>query len=399
MSSNPSASGERWSSSAVLDWLLHRGRRLESPDAVLEQLCSRVVDAGLQLDRVGVYLYFLHPLYLGIRLVWEPGQVKLEPAPWSMLHQQVGYANSPMERIRHGERVIRRHIEAPDCPNDFPVLADLAAEGMTDYVMVELVFSDESRHCASLATSRPGGFSEHDMLQLENLLHAFALIMESHTQRMLLQSLADTYLGRISGRRVLDGSIKRGDADLIDAVIWFCDLRDSTRLAETLGPRKFLNLLDDYFDATVKPVVKHGGEVLRFIGDASLAVFPIGPQTMDANAACDAAISAAREARHNVGETNLRRSESGFAQFNYGIGLHRGEVLYGNIGIADRLEFSVIGEAANEAARIESLCKTIGKRLVVSKSVECLSSTPLDDLGFHKLAGVANAMQVFGLAD
>jgi adenylate cyclase len=270
---------------------------------------------------------------------------------------------------------------------------------MTDWVIVEVVFGSGQRNAVSLATRRPGGFSDHDIAETQKLLHLFALLMENFTNRELAQTLLETYLGRKTGKRVLQGQIRRGDGESIDAVIWFSDLRESTPLARRLGEQRFLGLLNDYFEATAGAVLEHGGEVLRFIGDASLAVFPVAADA-DAQArrgTCATAVEAARSARARAAAANERRGAAGEEPFHCGIGLHLGRVLYGNIGTPERLEFSVIGAAANETARIESLCKRTGRDVVLSRAVADALGAQWPVLGHFELAGVDRPMEVLAL--
>jgi adenylate cyclase len=264
-----------------------------------------------------------------------------------------------------------------------------------------VVFSGGRRNSVSLATRQPGGFSEHDIREVEELLHPFALIMENFVNRDLARTLLETYLGRVTGSRVLDGQIRRGDGEEIDAVIWFSDLRDSTPLSQQLGEQRFLELLNDYFEATAGAVLAHQGEVLRFIGDASLAVFPVADEQgrVARREACTRAISAVRAARVRAREANGRRQSKGEAPFAFGVGLHLGRVLYGNIGTEERLEFSVIGAAANETARIESLCKTTGRDAVLSQAVATELGGSWPKLGRFELRGVPQPIEVYALPE
>jgi len=386
----------QWSIAPVIDWLLHKGRLLGTPEAVVGELCSRLRAQGMPLDRVGFFFWTLHPQYFGVAMFWDGKQVKLAPGTRAVLESDT-YLKSPTARIREGERAIRRKLERADCLLDFPVLEELKAEGITDYVIVEVVFSSGSRNSVSLATRRPGGFSDHDIRETEQLLHAFALTMENFIHRDMARTLLETYLGKISGGRVLDGQVQRGDGSEIDAVIWFSDLRDSTPLSATLGERPFLELLNDYYETTAGAVLEHGGEVLRFIGDASLAVFPVAVESESRRAACSRAVGAARAARARGIEANKRRLGAGFPQFSFGVGLHLGRVLYGNIGTANRLEFSVIGSAANETARIEALCKTTQRDVVLSRQVVAELGEDCPSLGSFDLRGVARPVEVFAL--
>jgi adenylate cyclase len=202
------------------------------------------------------------------------------------------------------------------------------------------------------------------------------------------RNILDAYLGPHAGERVLQGSIRRGDAEDIRAVIWFCDLRDSTPLADSMSRQEFLRLLNDYFECVLGPVLERGGQVLRFIGDAALAIFPVDGDPSDE---CARALAAAQDAVSRMQKLNQGRERP----LRFGIGLHLGEVTYGNIGTPTRIEFTVVGAAANEAARIESLCKTLGVDILVSKEVERALTVKLASLGTHTLRGVGDKMELF----
>ena len=384
----------QWSMTPVIDWLLHAGRHIPAPDALVGELCTRVRAAGMPIDRVAFFFGTLHPQYFGIAMYWDGASVRVLEASYQMLDTDE-VRNSPARRITEGERVIRRRLERADCPADFAVLEELRAAGMTDYVIAEVVFGNGSRNSVSLSTRRPGGFTDHDIAEVQRLLHPFGMAMEIHVGRGLAKTLLETYLGRISGSRVLEGQIKRGDGQSIDAVIWFSDLRESTPLSIALGEQRFLELLNDYFVATAGAVLAHGGEVLRFIGDASLAVFPTSGQSP--RAVCTRAVQAARVARTRVQAANEARRGAGLAPFACGIGLHLGRVHYGNIGTPERLEFSVIGVAANKAARIEALCKDTGEDVVLSAAMAAELGAPCRSLGRFPLRGVAEPEEVFAL--
>jgi len=383
-----------WSIAPVIDWMMHKGRHLPTREEIVGGICERVSAAGMPIDRVAFFLWTLHPQYAGVALFWDGAKVTMSRGVHGFTRTDV-YRNSPAARITEGERVIRRKLAEPGCAIDFPVLQELRDQGMTDYVMAKVLFSGGVRNSVSLTTRRPGGFTEHDIAEVQKLLHPFALIMENFNNRDLARTLLETYLGRISGARVLEGQIKRGDGEELDAVIWFSDLRDSTPLSRALGERRFLELLNDYFEATAGAVLEHGGEVLRFIGDTSLAVFPTAGEAP--RAACERVVAAARSVREKVGKSNAKRREAGLPAFNCGVGLHLGRVLYGNIGTADRLEFSVIGAAANEAARIEALCKETGQDIVLSGGVVAELGERWPSLGRFSLRGVEKPVEVFAL--
>jgi adenylate cyclase len=388
----------RWSAAPVVDWLLGEGRMIRRPENLVRELCDRVRAQGMPLDRVGFFFWTLHPQYGGVAMFWDGHLVQVVRGERDVVDSPE-YLHSPIARIMAGERVIRRRLEEPDCPVDFPVLEELRAEGVTDYVMVEVVYGSGRRNAVSLATRRPGGFGSHDIAEVQRLLHPFALVMETYTLRELGRNLLDTYLGRVSGARVLDGQIRRGDGEEIDAVIWFSDLRDSTALSARLGGRAFLELLNEYFECSAGAVLAHRGEVLRFIGDASLAVFPLAADADEGarRVACERAVAAAQEARRRARDANARRTGVGLSGFAFGIGLHLGRVLYGNIGTEQRLEFSVIGAAANETARIETLSKLTGRDVVLSSEVRAALGAAWPSLGKFELAGVGHPIEVYAL--
>jgi adenylate cyclase len=299
------------------------------------------------------------------------------------------HLTSPIHAITTTGQPIRRCLADPDCPMDFPVLADLRGEGMTDYFATPLPSLTGEMLLASYTTRRPGGFSEAEMAALTRLLAPVARVAEVMAWRRKAQNILETYLGRQAGDKVLAGQIRRGDGEDVHAVIWFCDLRDSTPLADSMTRGEFLRLLNEFFECVLGPVIESQGEVLRFIGDAALAIFPVGS---DEGEACRRALAAAREAMQRMTTLNAARKRP----LRFGIALHLGDVLYGNIGTPSRLEFTVIGAAANEAARIESLCKVLDTPLLLSRPV-ARHLAGARSLGSHSLRGVGEPMELFTL--
>jgi adenylate cyclase len=257
---------------------------------------------------------------------------------------------------------------------------------------VPLRFVNGEVHAASFATRRAGGLNEAELAALRRLVPPFTRMVEIYGNMQKARNILDAYLGRSAGEKVLAGHIKRGDGEDIDAVIWFCDLRDSTPLADSMGRREFLHLLNEYFECVLGPVLERRGEVLRFIGDAALAIFPVRGNPAGA---CAQALAAAREALERMDKLNKNREPP----LRFGIGLHRGEVTYGNIGTPARIEFTVVGAAANEAARIEALCKTLDVDLLVSGLVARALPGQLRSLGGHTLRGVGDKMELFTLPE
>ncbi len=394
------------SDNALIDWLLTEGLTIQNPRDLIGRLGHRMVQIGLPLSRLRVTIRTLHPQYLGTSYTWVRGSEEVKeylPTYEILLTDQ--YLKSPYAGIFEGAGGIRRRLDIPGIVLDYPILEDLRATGATDYVALPLLFSDGKINALTLAADRPGGFTTGELESINRMVPLLAQVMECHALRRTATTILETYLGRLSGARVLKGLIKRGDGENIHALIWFSDLRGSTRLADRMPRQAFLHLLNDYFECMAGAVLDHGGEVLRFIGDAALAIFPIG--TVDADPqishehgrACEAAIEAARDAMRCVAAVNAERQARGDRTIGFGIGLHLGEVLYGNIGTPQRLEFSVVGAAANEAARIESMTKVLGKSVLISEAVARVAGQPLVDLGSHALRGVTDPQRLFTLPD
>lgn len=285
---------------------------------------------------------------------------------------------------------IRRRLAGPAAQLDYPVCRELAAEGFTDYVARGLGFSDGRKGPMTMATRCPDGFSDEQLASLEPVWPALALRLELASAYIATSSLLEVYLGQNAARRVLAGEFVRGSGTSLRAAVWTCDLRDFTGLSDRLPPLEVTGLLDAYFERVVDAVTRHGGEVLKFIGDAILAVFPADE---DPGPACARALAAARLAVASIEQTNAARAE----RLVIGVALHLGEVFYGNIGGSGRLDFTVIGAAVNEACRLEALCKSLGAPIILSAAFrEHLADADLVDLGEHPLRGVRRPQRVFG---
>ncbi len=375
----------------MIDWLVEGAPPTRLPQELALHLARRLVAQGLPLYRAAVFVRTLHPNVLGRGFIWHENRDEIEvtEAAYDFLDSDL-FLKSPIRVVFAEHAEVRRRIADPACPMDFPVLEDFRAEGVTDFLALPLRFLNGEVHAASFATRRAGGFAEAEIAALRQVSVALSRIAEIYALMRKARNILDAYLGPQAGERVLQGQIKRGDGQDIHAVIWFCDLRDSTPLADSMSREAFLRLLNDYFECVLGPVMERGGEVLRFIGDAALAIFPIGSQSVAE--ACSQAVGAAKEAISRMETLNRGRD----VPLRFGIGLHLGDVMYGNIGTPTRIEFTVIGAAANEAARIESLCKVLKVPLIASeKVVRHLSHSEWKSLGRHALRGVGNEMELF----
>jgi adenylate cyclase len=380
----------------IADWLDSGAPPARQPQEVLQHLAHRLVEAGVPVYRVAVFVRTLHPNVVGRSFIWsaDRDEVEATSAEWG-LQDSEQFLQSPVRVVftRHAE--VRRRLCDPASPRDFPILEDLRKEGATDFLALPVRFLNDEVHAASFATRREGGFTEAQVSALRQMMAPFSRIAEIYSLRRMARNILDAYLGQQAGEKVLAGQIRRGDGEEIRAVIWFCDLRDSTPLADSMNREAFLRLLNDYFECVLGPVQERGGEILRFIGDAALAIFPIG--TQPAAVACAKAVDAARDAVARMRELNAKRKQAGGRSLRFGIGLHLGLVLYGNIGTPTRIEFTVIGAAANEAARIEGLCKALKVDLILSEHVARHLPARPRSLGKHALRGVGEPLELFTL--
>ena len=248
-------------------------------------------------------------------------------------------------------------------------------------------------------SDKPGGFSTSDLGHLHQVLPLVARLFEVQVSRRISRILLDTYLGSHTGHKVLEGLIKRGDGENIHSVIWFCDLRNSTGLAESLALETYLEFLNQFPDCMAGAILEHNGEVLKFIGDAVLGRFPIEDPTDPHPAAVENALDAVRDASDRIVDVNRNQTDPKIPPIEFGIALHRGDVTYGNIGTSRRLDFTVIGSATNEAARIEGLCKTLGNSILISGAFASSFAGDLVSLGHHKLRGVGEDQELFTIPD
>jgi adenylate cyclase len=379
----------------LADWLLKEAWKAGSSAELAEQFLHYLRGAGYPVDRSTVIMPTLHPQIFATVLVWRadtPG-IRTVYEPHDILHQPK-FADSPFAPIIRGAGGVRRRLEDPDCALDFPVVRDLKSEGATDYVAMPFRFSDGQINVMSMTSFARGGFSTVHLGQLYEVLPLLGRLFEVHAARRTATALLETYLGRHTGERVLKGLVKHGDGEHIHAVIWFCDFRDSTPLSKSMGRQAYLRQLNRFFYCMAGAVLEAGGEVLRYIGDAVLAIFPIQQNPAEA---CERAVRAARLAASRIAEMNERHQ--GRAPLRYGIGLHLGTVTYGNIGVPQRLEFTVIGAAANEAARVESMTKELKKPVLTSAAFAGAYPGNLVSLGKHALKGLDGEHELFTLPD
>lgn len=382
----------------LLNWLEGPGRRLIETRSFVEALGEQLVEFGLPIDRITSAIPILHPQVRSSQVLWEPDKLVRERL-WQLNDQNRHvFENSPLLPVYRGDGPIRVKITPEPEPSEFGIITELRAEGFTDYTALPAPFSDGTTKAMTFATRRPGGFEEADIAALMALMPQLSLLLEIQTLRRTTRILLDTYVGPTSGRRVLQGQIQRGQGEDIRAVLWFSDLRGFTELSDALSNEELIALLNDYFGALVVAVEAERGEVLKFIGDAMLAIFPIATASSGKKAA-QRALAAARAAKAKIKEINAARRETRKPEIAWGLALHVGEVHYGNIGGEMRLDFTVIGPAVNLAARLQGLAGSLGESCVVSADIAALlkGAGDLRDLGEHGLKGVAQKQRVFGV--
>lgn len=383
----------------VRDWIANQGRFAGTIGDLMRAFSAHCVQSGLPLARMSLLIRTLHPMVATAGHVWHAGDDRIDEfAGDHQTQSSEAFLRSPIRRVFEGGPRVRRRLVDLDCPNDFPILDDLRGEGMTDYLVLPVPFSDGRTYAASFATTAAAGFSDAQAQRLEMLMPTLSLVVEILAVRTIAQTLASTYIGRSAGRRVLDGAIYRGVNETIDAVIWISDLRGFTALSDTQAPPVVLGILNDHFERFSGAIAAQGGEVLKFMGDSLLAIFPVDALG-GAVRATAAALTAARDARAAMDARNVERTERRLQPVRFGIGLHRGDVLYGNVGAPDRLDFTVIGPAVNHTARIEQLCRTLDRRVLVSAAIARHAGEQLASLGFQVLRGVREPQEVFALAD
>ncbi len=385
----------------IIQWLIAQRLYRTRTTLLFDGLCRQLREAGIPISRSSLAMPQLHPQLRASTMVWEAdagGAIEVGRAHG--IEETSGYLKSPVRAIYEGAGPIRRRLADPDCPEDFPIVADLRAKGLTDYIMLPLVFSTRRINAFSCASDAPAGFSDQDLAVIDAILPAFGAILELRHVHRTARQLMETYIGRQTGHRVLSGRIQRGDVTSINAVLWTCDLRHFTEISEQHPMEELIRILNLYFEIMGQPVEEAGGEILKFIGDAILAIFPIEEaKEGDACRACQDAMAAACEALNQVSDAQVSRQKEGKPSFRCGVALHVGDVMYGNIGAADRLDFTVIGPAVNLVCRIEGLNRDLAMPLVYSSEFAALWDGRSRSLGFHALKGIAEAQEVFTLAE
>jgi len=383
----------------VEDWLLADALAETDLLALYQEFIWRLRAAGLPIARCSLHAGTLHPQLYGYTLIWTVDDGFCDEANVSISARTSDvFRRSPLYSVIMTGVRFRTLLEGRGAEQSSPLMRELAEIGITEYAALPLRTGGAYHNAATMATRQAGGFSEPQFEAIERLLRPLTLHIERHIAQRISENICTTYLGDDAGQRVLSGAITRGGGEAIEAVIWASDLRGFTQLADRLSDEQLTAVLNAYFDCLCGAVTDHGGDVLKFIGDGLLAVFPFADFATE-EAAAEAAISAAEAALAALDRLNA--SDDGPAPgarwrpLRTGIALHRGHVFFGNVGAPQRLDFTVIGKAVNAASRVESLCKTVGRDLLITGPVAELSKRPLEDVGAFDLRGLEASIRVF----
>lgn len=382
--------------SDVLSWLVTETSDNRFIDVIFIELCERLRSQGMSLARASLHFLVEHPQWRGARILWRPGQEEAEFSTYAYGSETTaGYLGSPIHDIHLGAAEVRRKLDGPLAAKlDHELYEELRAEGFTDYVAWPLQHTFGKRHVVAFSSDRPGGFSTSEIETLQSLVPAISLVSEIRLKNRMARTLLETYVGPHASQEILDGATRRGSGTTVGAAILICDLRDFTRISDMWPRDDVIELLNGYFDAMSEPIEKHGGEILKFMGDGLLAIFPLSNEN-----AGSGLIAAIREAQVGLEQLNQSNIQKGHEPLGYGIGVHVGDVMYGNIGSKTRLDFTVIGPAVNIASRLESLTKLVGKPVLLSEDFvsKLCSRDEFESLGAQQLRGLEQPINVYSL--
>src|SRR5215471_2007864 len=378
----------------VVHWLANDTRDERFIDNIFAELCVRLQRTGIPVKRASLHLLIYHPQWLGARIMWADGMREAEMARVDYdVRGRSECIGSPASEIYDGATEVHENLERDaSLGRKHAVYDEMRAKGLTDYVAWPLYHTLGKRHMVTFATDRPGGFDDAHVAHLLKLLPILALVSEIRMKSRLARTLLETYVGSHAGELILAGATRRGSGTTVRAAIMICDLRDFTRISDNWPRDDVIDLLNDYFDAMSEPIARHGGEILKFMGDGLLAIFPLSQPT-----ACANLLQAVAEARQAMVALNEKNNEIGREQMNYGVGIHVGDVMYGNIGSHTRLDFTVIGPAVNMASRLEALTKQLGKPVLLSRAFAdfVAGDFDLERVGEYPVRGFSDPIELF----
>ncbi len=382
----------------VADWLRKQTLKQSNLEDIVSGCCERLHAAGMPIARVQFAFSVLHPLYRAMSFTWERGKgLEVEGHRHATDSALDRFKKSPYFHLMDKNLDHLRLRLDSKIVHQFPLVEELGKAGISDYIAFrkEFVLGSGRGMMGSWATDQEGGFVDDEIAALLRIQDRLAATCKMAVQEELALNTLTTYLGKSAGHRVLDGQIRRGDGETIKAAIVVGDMRNSTRLAEELGREAYIECLNTFFDNVAGAFADAGGEILSFMGDGFLAIFPSGDTPASRKEACITAHAAAVNATQLMTEANGERAGSGLTELGYGIGLHIGNVKFGNVGLVDRLSFSVFGSAVNEASRLESLTKVHKVPIVASEAFRSRCEGRWEEIGAETLRGVQHEITVF----
>jgi adenylate cyclase len=382
----------------IAEWLVGPARHIVSGIASFDEFAWRLLAAGLPLLRVTLHVGTIHPQFLGTTMVWWRDIGKTTQV---MIGHEIGdaipYGKNPVRRVCEGRETLRRRLDLPDDQLDFDVLFELRERGGTDYLALPIAGVHAVDYMVTFVTDRPGGFAANETDDLARMAQRLAVVVDRHSQWWITRNVLSAYLGERTGPKVLAGQIRRGTGVELTAVLWSSDLRGFTERSDRLPGNRMIEILNTLFDAQAIAIRDRGGEILKFIGDGILAVFPIEDMATIPSVARDA-VAAAHTAlaavRRLVGDPAMADEPP----LEIVVALHIGTVSYGNIGAADRLDFTVIGPAVNLVSRIEGMAKALDRPILVSSDFAQALGDGLVSVGLHHLRGLAMPHELFAPA-
>jgi adenylate cyclase len=384
----------------VEEWILGEGRRRRDATSFMDGLMNALVGAGVPVDRALFSLLIIHPQARAAGFEWRRGQSTVEVLRGFAVQQSEAYLRSPIKRIHDGAGLVRARLSGTDASHEFPIYDEFRAEGYADYAAFAVEFGGGERNALTVTTRDPEGFLPAHIALVQSILPLVAMMFEIHFSRRIAEAVLDTYVGQLASRRILKGEIGRGAGERIDAVIWFADLRGFTAMSDLRPTDDVIAALNQFFDALAQPIERNGGQILKFLGDGLLAIFPVQDVAFR-HYACRSALEAALAAHAAVDALNRERLARGAPPLRFNVALHVGVVVYGNIGSAARLDFTCIGPAVNLTARIEGLAGTLGVPIVMSEAFAKIvrEYRPTASLGRHAVRGLMAPPELFTLAE
>lgn len=385
----------------LADWLMSKALASAELEEIVSGCCERLAASGLPLARAHLSFSVLHPLYSAMGFTWRRGEsLEIEGYRHVEVDEDDRFLKSPYFHIlSHGLDHLRCHLES-GTNFKFPIFDDLKKQGVTDYLAFVTEFETGSGQgmVGSWSTDREGGFTEDEISELLRIQTRLAVVCKIAVQGGLARNMLSTYLGSGAGSRVLSGQIRRGDGETTRAAIIIADIRNSTLLAEKLGREGYIEVLNTFFDTVAGTFAQAGGEILSFLGDGFLAIVPCGRNMAASSQACTKVYEAAMLSLRRMKHVNAVRAENDKDEIGFGIGLHIGNVMFGNVGMEDRLTFSVFGSAVNEASRLEALTKKYNAPVVASQAFADYCTTEWNSLGAETLRGIGEPMNVYAPA-